>query len=267
MQPSPIAETSGPFRPNRTNRISISRIFQARNSEQSVIEFVVRRICRTPCKPRVSRGSFASETRTPPPALNSCGRPRRWCHVPMEHTHRDSFYRFCCAGDNRSRATAETGRKTGRGTGRARGPCRPCSSRGSRASPGACASRRGRSARGAAHRRATRVRAARSPTNAPRRAAAVGSALRRAAGLGHGTTRADAANLCGSDAATAANCRPRRPGWSETSPNRPSLVRATMRRAHPRRRAPRRRWALRRRALRQQRSPLASDAMGPRSKM
>jgi len=47
-------------------------------------------------------------------------------------------------------------------------------------------------------------------------------------------------------------------------PNRPSLVRATMRRAHPRRRAPRRRWALRRRALRQQRT---SDALGPRSKM
>jgi hypothetical protein len=56
-------------------------------------------------------------------------------------------------------------------------------------------------------------------------------------------------------------------GVERDSPNRPSLVRATMRRAHPRRRAPRRRWALRRRALRQQRSPLASDAMGPRSKM
>jgi hypothetical protein len=47
MQPSPISETSGPFRPNRTSRISISsisRILQARNSGQLVIEFVARHV-------------------------------------------------------------------------------------------------------------------------------------------------------------------------------------------------------------------------------
>src|SRR5262245_47571314 len=59
MQPSPISETSGPFRPNRTSRISIS----------SALRILGHRICRTPCKPHVSHGPVASETRTPPPAL------------------------------------------------------------------------------------------------------------------------------------------------------------------------------------------------------
>jgi hypothetical protein len=36
----PISETPGPFRPNRTSRISISPDFRARNSEQMVGEFV-----------------------------------------------------------------------------------------------------------------------------------------------------------------------------------------------------------------------------------
>src|SRR6516165_9010671 len=93
----------------------------------------------------------------------------------MEHTHRDSSYRFCRAGDNRSRATAETGRKTGRSAGGARGP-RPCSSRGARASPGACTSRGRRSSPGAC---ASRRGAAR--VGAARRAAAPHVSAQRAA--------------------------------------------------------------------------------------
>jgi hypothetical protein len=145
----------------------------------------------------------------------------------MEHTHRDSFYRFCCAGDNRSRATAERGRETGRSASGARSPCRARSSCGSRSSPGARAARGGGSSRGAAYRRATgcparrcaaRVRAARIAANAARDAAAVGPALRWPARLGDGPARADAAN-CGASAATAANHRPQcRPRWSETRP-------------------------------------------------
>jgi hypothetical protein len=46
----------------------------------------------------------------------------------MEHSHRGMSYRFCCAGDYRSRATAETRRETGRSASRAP---RPCSSRAS----------------------------------------------------------------------------------------------------------------------------------------
>jgi hypothetical protein len=43
-KPSPISETPGPFRPNRTSRISISPDFRARNSEQMVSEFVARHV-------------------------------------------------------------------------------------------------------------------------------------------------------------------------------------------------------------------------------
>ena len=140
----------------------------------------------------------------------------------MEHPHRGTLYRFCCAGDIRSRATRETGRKTGR---RAR------SSRGSRTSPGPGTSRGGRTSRGA---RPTRVCATRRRATgclAHRRAARVGAArgapaacpsVRRPARFGAGAAREGAAN-CGSCAA-AANHGPQRrqPRWSKTRPTEPT---------------------------------------------
>jgi hypothetical protein len=168
----------------------------------------------------------------------------------MEHTHRDRFYRFCCDGDNRSRATAETGRKTGRGAGRARGPCHPCL-------------QLARLPRLIRRLHLTwRPRLIRRLRLTPRRASWPGPPAGRRRRPWHDTRRRrEPLRLRRSNSrklpAAAA-------GVERDSPNRPSLVRATMRRAHPRRRAPRRRWALRRRALRQQRT---SDALGPRSKM
>jgi len=176
--------------------------------------------------------------------VDLCGRRRRRCHVAMEHPHRNIFYRFCCDCDNRSRATAETpGRRS---AGRAPRPCASRSSRsgGARTSRGGARTSRGsaRASRGSAcasrarsaHRRATSraancraasrasasVRAARGSANAPRCAAAVCPSLRRPARFGHGAARADATDLCGSSAATAANHRPqcRRPRWREACP-------------------------------------------------
>ena len=134
----------------------------------------------------------------------------------MEHPHRGTLYRFCCAGDNRSRATRETGRKTGRSAGRAG---RPCTSRGSRTSRGArptrvCATRR-RATGCPAHRRAARVGAARS-------APAACPSVRRPARFGAGAAREGTAN-CGSGAATTANRRPQcRSRWGEACPAQPA---------------------------------------------
>ncbi len=140
--------------------------------------------------------------------VDVCGRRRRRCHVAMEHPHRNIFYRFCCDCDNRSRATAETPGRRSAG----RAP-RPCASRSSR-SGGARTSRGGaRTSRGSA-------RASRGSACASRCAAAVCPSLRRPARFGHGAARADATDLCGSSAATAANHRPqcRRPRWREACP-------------------------------------------------
>jgi hypothetical protein len=208
--------------------------FQARNSEQMVSELVAGRV-----SPHVSRGPSASETRTPLPALidgGHAGARRRWCHVPMEHSHRSMSHRFCCAADNRSRATAETGRETGRSAGRAP---RPCSSRASR---GACSSRGARSARISApcrtadgctarcatHRcaacRSASRRTASSVASAPRRPAAVCPSIRRPDPVCcHTAWPADAANLRGSYAAAASQrpqCRRRR--RRETCPTEPA---------------------------------------------
>ncbi len=176
----------------------------------------------------------------------------------MEHSHRGMSYRFCCAGDYRSRATAETRRETGRSASRAprpcssrasRGPsCGACSSRGAcsagisapcRTADGctascathrrtACGSASRRSARCAAHRcttpRAASRRTASSAASAPRRpAAACPSIRRREPVCCHTAWSGEAANLRGSYAA-AASQRPqcRRRGRRETCPTEPA---------------------------------------------
>ena len=121
----------------------------------------------------------------------------------MEHTRRNSFYRFCCDGNNRSRATAQAGRSTGRAGG-SRSPSGARTARGACTSPGGRAAHRratgcppDRRATGCpAHRRATGCPADRRAPHvrAARSAAAVCPALRRPAGLTHGATRADAAS-------------------------------------------------------------------------
>ncbi len=117
---------------------------------------------------------------------------------------------------SRSARTARGARATGIGA----------KSRAADGRTASCATHR-RTASCAAHRRtASRAsaswRAAHGAT--PRCAAAVYPSVRRPARLGHGAASTDAANLCGSGAATAANNRPqyRRTSWIEGGPARPA---------------------------------------------
>ena len=162
---------------------------------------------RTPCK--VERNPQATSALTPGAILGV-----RY-HVPMEHPHRGTLYRFGCDCDNRNRATAQGRRSAARSRS-------PCPSRGSRSSSRTRRAAHRRASGRATRRRATRVGAARSPATEARRAAAACPSVRRPARFGDGAAREDAAN-CGSSAA-AANDGPQRrqPRWSETRPTEPT---------------------------------------------
>src|SRR5215831_5386133 len=118
---------------------------------------------RTPCK--VERNPQATSALTPGAILGV-----RY-HVPMEHPHRGTLYRFGCDCDNRNRATAQGRRSAARSRS-------PCPSRGSRSSSRTRRAAHRRASGRATRRRAPRVRAARSPANASRRAAATCTAVR-----------------------------------------------------------------------------------------
>src|SRR5262249_3648196 len=118
---------------------------------------------RTPCK--VERNPQATSALTPGAILGV-----RY-HVPMEHPHRGTLYRFGCDCDNRNRATAQGRRSAARSRS-------PCPSRGSRSSSRTRRAAHRRASGRATRRRAPRVCAARRPANASRRAAAPRAATR-----------------------------------------------------------------------------------------